>query len=74
MHTMEKENQTIRSDSPLCLQECVYLFFSLAVSNGLNVGSIDIKCAFLQWYKIDRDIYIKPPRRLIEINCRSGKR
>ena len=54
----EKEEQTIKSDSPTCLQESVCLFFSVAVSNGLNVGSVDIKYAFLQGYNIDIEIYI----------------
>ena len=58
----EKEDQTIRSDSLTRLRESVRLFFSAAVSNRVNVGLIDIKCAFLQGYNIDRDIYIKPPQ------------
>ena len=58
----EKEEQIIRSDSPTCLRESVRLFFSIAVSCGFDIGSIDIKCAFLQGYSIDRDIFIKPPR------------
>lgn len=33
----------------------------LKVSNNRNIGSIDIKCAFLQGHKIDRNIYAKPP-------------
>ena len=44
------------------IYESVCLFFKVAASNGLNVGPIDIKCAFLQGYNIDRDIYIKPPQ------------
>ena len=58
----EKEEQIIRSDSPTCLRESVRLFFSIAISCGFDIGSIDIKCAFLQGYSIDRDIFIKPPR------------
>ena len=60
-----EEEQYIRSDSPTCLRESVRLFFSIAISNGFDVGSIDIKCAFLQGYQIDRDIYVKPP---VEVN------
>ena len=52
----KKEDQTIRSDSPTYLQESLHLFFSGVVSNRLNVGSIDIKCAFLQWYNTDKHI------------------
>lgn len=33
----------------------------LKVSNNRNIGSIDIKCTFLQGHKIDRNIYAKPP-------------
>ena len=59
----EKENQTIRSDTPTCLWESASLFFLVAVSYELNVGSIDIKWASLQEYKIDRrDIYVKSPK------------
>ena len=53
----EKEDQTITLDSPTCLQESVHLLFSVAVSNGLNVASIHIKCAFLEGCNIERHIY-----------------
>ena len=36
-------------------------FFSVSASFGRNVESLDIKSAFLQGDKIQRDLYIKPP-------------
>ena len=48
----EKEDQNITSYSPTCLHESACLFFSIAVSSGFDVGSIDIRCAFLQGYQI----------------------
>ena len=47
----EKEDQNIVSYSPTCLHESVRLFFSIAVSSGFDIGSIDIRCAFLQGYQ-----------------------
>ena len=37
------------------------ILFALCSSFSWNVESIDIKSAFLQGDKIDRDIFIKPP-------------
>ena len=57
---VEKEDQIIRSDSPRCLWESVRLLFSIAVSSGLAITSVHIRCTFPQGYSSDRDIYIKP--------------
>lgn len=60
---VEKEDQIIRSDSPRCLWESVRLLFSIAVSSGLAITSVHIRCTFPQGYSSDRDIYIKPPQK-----------
>ena len=49
------------SGSPTTSKDTMCILFALCSSFSWNVESIDIKSAFLQGDKIDRDIFIKPP-------------
>ena len=56
-----EEFQDFRTDSPTCKRESVRMVLSTIASNKWNLKSIDIKRAFLQGNKIDRDVFIRPP-------------
>ena len=50
-----------RSDSPTCAKESLRLVLMLIASNKWTLNSMDIKTAFLQGMKFDRDVYLLPP-------------
>ena len=50
----KKEDETITSDSPTCLQESVHIFLLVAVSNGLMLDQL---IQNVQGYNFDRNIY-----------------
>ena len=58
-----EENTTqIKTDSPTCNKETVRLLLSVLAGNKWSLHSLDIKSAFLQSDKIERDTYVKPPK------------
>ena len=69
----EGEDSSIRRDSPTCTKESLRLTLVTIASKGWRIGSLDIKSAFLQGQKIERDVYLKPPKeagsdRLLKLN------
>ena len=61
---MEKKN----IDSLTCSSESLRLIFAVASSMNWRLGSMDISSAFLQAIKLERTIYIKPPKDICEPN------
>ena len=57
----EEDGTQIRKDSPTAMKANIRLVSNLAVTNGWQIRSIDVKSAFLQGFPIDRDIYLLPP-------------
>ena len=57
-----EEIQNFRKDSPTCSKESVRLVLSLASSLGWPLNSLDVKTAFLQGERFDREVFLKPPR------------
>ena len=57
-----EEIQDFRKDSPTCSKESMRLVMTIAASLKWSLNAIDIKTAFLQGNKFDRDVYVKPPR------------
>ena len=57
----EENSDNIQKDSPTCAKESLRLSLALIASNKWKLRSIDIKSAFLQGKKIDRDVYLFPP-------------
>ena len=51
-----------RTDSPTCLKDSLRVVLALVSSFGWMCNSIDIKAAFLQGNKIDRDVFVRPPK------------
>ena len=58
----EEVDSKIRSDSPTCAKENVRMLLGIAVANDWNVNSLDVKAAFLQGNKIERDLFVMPPK------------
>ena len=58
---MEKGKESIRADSPTASKETLKLALIIAANEEFEVKSADIKSAYLQGKKIEREIYVKPP-------------
>ena len=57
----EEDSSDIKTDSPTCCKEALRLALAVMVSKGWKCHTIDIKAAFLQGNKIERDVYLRPP-------------
>ena len=52
----------MKSDSPTVYKESLRLFLAAVATQNYDSHSIDIKAAFLQGQKLDRIIYVQPPK------------
>ena len=57
----EEDAEWIRSDSPTCSKESMRLVIAVASINGWECKSLDVKAAYLQGNRIDRDVFLQPP-------------
>jgi len=57
-----EEEQDFRTDSPTCSREGIRLFLATAASHKWKIHSMDVKGAFLQGKKLDREVLIRPPK------------
>lgn len=57
-----EETTKVPSDSPTIGKSSMRIFLSFAASNKWTVKTTDIKSAFLQSNKLDRDVYLTPPK------------
>lgn len=64
-----EETQSIRADSPTGSKDTLRIFMSIMASKGWRCKSIDIKAAFLQGNKIEREVFLVPPK---EAECPKG--
>ena len=55
-------------ESPVVGRELIKLFLSISTLKRWKIRSIDVKTAFLQGNRLERQLFIKPPR---EANCSS---
>ena len=51
----------MHTDSPTCSRQSMRLVFLTAASNKWEIKSLDIKAAFLQGDKMERDVFLRPP-------------
>ena len=51
----------LRKDTPTCSKESVGIALSIASAKGWNIHSTDVRAAFLQGSKIEREVYLRPP-------------
>ena len=65
----EEQSDSIEKESPTCSKDAMRTMLSLINKNGWKLSSLDIKTAFLQGEKIDRDVYLRPPK---EAKCDPG--
>ena len=57
-----EENLDNRKDSPTCGKDSLRLSFVLMKSSGWKCHTIDIQAAFLQGNKIQRPVFVRPPK------------
>lgn len=60
----------IEKDSPTCCKSALRTVIAVTMQKGWKLQSMDIKTAFLQGEKLNRDVYVYPPK---EANCSPGK-
>ena len=53
----------VRTDSPTINKVNVELFFLVAASMKWNIKTSDVKSAFLQGMSLDRDVFVRPPKK-----------
>ncbi|XP_064622512.1 uncharacterized protein LOC135484764 [Lineus longissimus] len=58
----EELESDIPKDSPTCASESLKLVLAILAQNEWEPKCMDIKTAFLQGYKIDRKVFLRPPR------------
>ena len=57
----EENTESLRKDSPTCSKETVRILLSLASLKSWDCHTLDVKSAYLQGNKIEREVYLKPP-------------
>lgn len=65
-----EEEDNVVKDSPTLAKSSLRLLLTIIASNGWHVETTDIKSAFLQGSRLERDVYVKPPK---EANLERGK-
>ena len=60
----EMYDEKLRRDSPTCSQLLVNLICSMAASRTMKLSAADVRGAFLQGLKIERDLYFKLPANM----------
>ena len=54
----------VRKDSPACCKESLRSILCIIASFKWDVKTLDIKSAFLQGNKVERDMFLKPPKEV----------
>ena len=57
----EEDTLDLQKDAPTCSKEAVRIALALASVNGWMCHTMDIKVAYLQWNKMEREVYLRPP-------------
>ena len=58
----EEKDKELRKDSPTCSKESLRIALAIISSYKWKLHSLDVTSAFLQGNKIEREVYIKPPK------------
>ena len=56
-----QEAEHPRSDSPTLSKESLKMMMSIAANEGWKIQSLDVKNAYLQGKKINREVFVQPP-------------
>ena len=62
----EENTVNLQKDSPTCSREAIRILITIASAMKWNCHTIDIKSAYLQGNKIQRPIFLKPPKEYDE--------
>ena len=62
-----EEESEVQNDSPTAAKSTLRVFFAVTANNKWKCETIDVKAAFLQGKKIERDIFVMPPPDAREI-------
>ena len=57
----EEHIEKLKTGSPPCCKKNLRVLFAIIASNHWKIRTLDIKTAFFQGQKVDREIYLKPP-------------
>ena len=57
----QEDSEQIRKDSPTCLKESLRIVAAISAAHNWRLRSLDIKSAFLQGKRIERDVFVLPP-------------
>ena len=58
----EENTENLAKYSPTCNKESFRLVLAIIAAKNWYCHTIDIKAAFLQGYKIERDVFVRPPK------------
>ena len=58
----EEDIQKMQKDSPTFSKECLRIVLAVLSTSNWKCNSLDVKTAFLQGHKIERNIFVKPPK------------
>ena len=58
----EENTSGLQKDSPTCSREAIRILIAIASSKQWVCHTVDVKSAYLQGDKIQRDIYLRPPK------------
>lgn len=58
----EEFNENVQKESPTCAHESLRVLLSVITNKKWKLNAMDIKTAYLQGTKLDRDIFLKPPK------------
>ena len=56
----EEDKEKLRTDSPTYCKEKCQVLFAIIASDHWKINTLDIKAAFLQGQKVNRELYLKP--------------
>ena len=61
----------LRTDKPTCGKGSLRIMIAIAITNGWEINSLDVKLTFLQEKEISRDLFVKPPKeaKTVAENC-----
>ena len=57
----EEDSKNFHKDSPTCSKDCLRLMLIISSTYKWPVKSIDIRSAFLQGMRLQRNVFLKPP-------------
>ena len=69
----EEYDESLRRDSPTCSNLLVQVICSFAASRLMKLTAADVRGAFLQGLKIDRELYFEPPKNLGKAQIQGGQ-